>query len=89
MSSILQYQTLSLQLYLLQNEAYPLIKEWLVKHRDTQGQAPARNLIIQFHLHLSTSKQWLADFKILYISSTFTNLTIPLMKVYSLKRLTF
>ena len=75
MSSILQYQTLSLQLYLLQDEACPLIKEARSKHIDIQGQAPAKTLIIQFHFYLSTNKQWLADFSILYISSTFSNCT--------------
>ena len=48
-----------------------------------QGQTPARNLITQFHFHLSTNKQWLAAFKALYISSTFTNITIPFMKSIS------
>ena len=38
-------------------------------------QAPAKALIIQFHLHLSSNKQQLADLKILYISSTFGNCT--------------
>ena len=42
---------------------------------DIQGQAPEKTLIIQFYLYLSTNKQWLADFKILYISSTFTTNT--------------
>ena len=72
MSSKLQYQTLSLQPYLLQDEATHLIKEGRRRRMDIQGQAPAKALIIQFHLHLSTNKQWLADFKVLYISSTFT-----------------
>ena len=36
-----------------------------------QVQTPAKTLTIQFYLHLSTNKQWPADFKILYISSTF------------------
>ena len=64
---------LSIQLYLLQDEASPLVKEGHSKRMDIQGQAPAKTLIIQFHLHLSTNKQWLANFKILYISSTFTS----------------
>ena len=63
---------LSLQLYLLQNEASPLTKEGRSKRMDIQGQIPAKTLIIQFHLHLLTNKQWLVDFKILYISSIFT-----------------
>ena len=75
MSSKLQYQTLSVQLYLLQDEATHLIKEGRRRRMDIQGQAPAKTLIIQFHLHLSTNKQWLADFKILYILSTFTTNT--------------
>ena len=66
---------LSLQLYLLQDEASPLIKEGHSKRMDIQGQTPAETLIIQFHIHLSTNKQWLADLKILYISSTFTTNT--------------
>ena len=98
MSSILQYQTLSLQLYLLQNEASPLIRKGRSKRMDIQGQTPAKTLMIQFHLHLSTNKQWLADFKILYISSTFTTNTfheVHFMETdhnklcYSLKRLIF
>ena len=97
MSSISQYQTLSLQLYLLQDEACPLTKERLNKRMEIQGQTPAKTLIIHFHLHLSTNKQWLTDFKILSISST--NTKIPFMKsiseewtinklCYSLKSLT-
>ena len=39
---------------------------------DIHGETPAKTLINQFHLHLSTNKQWLTDFEILYISSTFT-----------------
>ena len=72
----LYYNTkLSLQLYLLQDEASPLIKEGRSKRMDIQGKTPAKNLIIQFHLHLSINNQWLADFKILYISSPFTTNT--------------
>ena len=71
MSSILQYQTLSLQLYLLQDEACPLINE----ARSKLQQTPVKPLIIQFHLYLSTNKQWLADFKILSISSNSSNCT--------------
>ena len=71
------------QLYLLQDEACPLIKEGRSKHMDIQGQTPAKALIIQFHLHLSTNKQWLADLKIMYISSTFTNITVPFMNSIS------
>ena len=80
---VLQYQTLSLQPYHLQDEACLLIKQGRSKCMDLQGQAPAKTLIIQFHLHLSTNKQWLAGFKILYISSSFTNITIPSMKSIS------
>ena len=79
----MQYQTLSLQPYLLQDEACLLIKQGRSKCMDLQRQAPAKTLIIQFHLHLSTNKQWLAGFKILYISSSFTNITIPSMKSIS------
>ena len=76
MSSILQHQTLcTLQLYLLQDEVSPLIKEGCSKRIGNQGQAPAKTLIIQYHLHLSTNKQWLADLKVLYILSTFTTNT--------------
>ena len=64
-----------MQVYLLQDEAYPLIKEGRSKRMDIQWQTLAKTLIIQFHLHLSTKKQWLADFKILYILSTFTTNT--------------
>ena len=53
---------------------------------DIQRMIPAKTLIIQFHLHLSTNKQWLADFKTLYSSSTFTNIKIPFMKFISLKQ---
>ena len=66
---------------------------------DIQGQIPAKTLIIQLHLHISTNKQWLADFKILYISSMFTKIAIPYevrfvgidhdKLYYSLKRLSF
>ena len=59
----------------LEDEACHLIKEARSKRIDIQEQAPTKTLIIQFHLHLSTSKQWLADFKILFISSTFSNCT--------------
>ena len=44
------------------------------------GQTPAKILIIQFHLYLSTNKQWLGDIKILHIVSTFTNITMPFTK---------
>ena len=71
MSSIWQYQALPLQLYLLQDEASPLIKNGHSKRMVIQVQTPAKTLTIQFYLHLSTNKQWPADFKILYISSTF------------------
>ena len=80
MSSILQYQVLFLRLYLLQDKVCPLIKEGCSKCIGIPGQTPAKTLIIQFYLHLSINKQWLAGFKILYFSSTFTNVTIPLMK---------
>ena len=49
--------SLSLQLYLLQDEASPLIKEGRSKRMDIQGHTPAKTLIFQFHLHLSTNKQ--------------------------------
>ena len=45
---------LSLRLYLLQDEASILIKKWRSKRMHIQGQTPAKTLIIQFHLHLST-----------------------------------
>ena len=61
----MQYQTLSLEIYVLQDEGCPIIKEGRSKRMDTQGYTQAKPLIIQFHLHLSTNKQWLADFKIL------------------------
>ena len=63
-----------------QDEACPLIKEGRSKRMGIQGQTLAKTLIIQFHLHLLTNKQWLADFKILYISFTFTNIKSPFMK---------
>ena len=50
---------------------------WTFKDRLMQ------KLFIQFHLYLSTNKQWLADFKILYISSSRTNIPIPFMKSIS------
>ena len=65
MSSTLQYQTLSLQLYLLQDQDCPLIKEGRSKCMDIQGQTPGKTLIIQFHLHHLQNKLELADFKIL------------------------
>ena len=47
----------SLQLYLLQDEASPLIKEGHSKHMDIQGQTQSKTsiTIIQFHLHISTN----------------------------------
>ena len=83
---MLQYQAISLQLYVLRDiEAYRLIKEGRSKRMDIQGQTPAKVLIICFHFHLSSNKQWFANFKILHISSlyispTFTNITISFMK---------
>ena len=38
----------------------------MVNASDIQGQTPAKKLIFQPHIHLSTNEQWLADFKILY-----------------------
>ena len=49
---------------------------------EIQRQAPAKTLIIQFHLHLSTDKQCLVDFKILLLSSTFTNIIIPFISPF-------
>ena len=55
----------------------PLIKERRSKCMDIEKQAPVKNLLIQFHLHLSNNTQWLADFSryftshlYFYISST-------------------
>ena len=76
--------TLSLKLYLLKDEACPLIKERRSKRMDIQRQTLAKSSIIQFH-HLLTNKQWLVHFKILYISSTFTNITMLFMKSISLE----
>ena len=79
-SSNLQYQPPSLQLFHFRDEVCPLLK----KRRSTRmvilGQTPAKTLIIQFHLYLLTNKQWLRDFKILHILSTFTNITMPFIK---------
>ena len=72
-----------MRLLFLQDEACPLKKEGHSKRMDSQGQTPAKTLIIQLHLHLSTNKQWLANLKILYISSTFTNVWIAFMKSIS------
>ena len=47
---------------------------------DIQGQTLVKVLIIHLHVHFSTNKQWLADAKLLYNSSTFTNTTIIFMK---------
>ena len=77
---ILQYQTLSPQLYLLKDETCYLIKEGCSKRMGIHGQTPTKSLIIQFHLQLSTNKQWLEDFKILHISFTFTNIKLLFMK---------
>ena len=38
-----------------------------------------------FPSHLLTNKQWLTDFKILYMSSTFTSIAMPFMKSISYK----
>ena len=66
-----------------QDEACPLIKEGRSKRMGIQGQTVAKTLIIQYHLHLLTNKQWLADFKILYISFSFINIKSPFMKSIS------
>ena len=81
MSSILQYQPLSLHLYLLRDEALSLLKDGHSKRMGIQQQTPAKTLFIQFHFCLLINKQWLADFKILYISSTYTNITMPVNDV--------
>ena len=47
-SSVLQYQFFSLQLYFYVHSK--------------QSKAPAKTLIIQFHLHVSTNNHWLAGF---------------------------
>ena len=54
-----------------------------VSNRMKEGQTPAKTLFIHFRLHLLTNKQWQADFKILYISFIFTNITILFMKSIS------
>ena len=71
----------SLQLYLLRDEVYPLLK-WDIK---CMGISPAKNFDHPLPSHLSSNKQWLADFEILYVSSTFTNITMPFMKPISKK----
>ena len=60
-----------------------LIKEGHSKRMGIQGTAPPKTMVIQSHFHLSTNKQWLADCKILHISSTFSNIAIPFMKSIS------
>ena len=76
----------------------PLINDGRSKRMDVQVQTPAKTLIIQLHLHLSTNKQWLTDFKILYVLSIFTTNTfheVHFIEIdhnklcYSLKRLIF
>ena len=57
-------------IYIWQNEAFPFIKEGRSNHMDIPGQTQARTLIIKFHFHFEANKQWLADFKILYILSS-------------------
>ena len=54
---MLQYQTLSLQLYLVQDEACPLTNDGRGKRMEVQGETPPKILVIQFHVHLSTNKQ--------------------------------
>ena len=43
------------------DEACPLIKQEHSKCMDIEGQTPAKTLIIQFQLHLSTNNEWLAQ----------------------------
>ena len=85
LSSLWHYETLFLQLYLLQVEAWLLIKHGLSKHVDVQGQNLAKTFIIQFHLHLQINTQWVDGFKILHISCPFTNIKIHFMKSFSQK----
>ena len=47
---------------LWKKRACPLTKQGRSKLKDMERQAPARTLIMQFHLHLSTNRKWLADF---------------------------
>ena len=80
---MLQYQTLSLQLYLVQDEACPLTNNGRGKSMEVQGETPPKTLVNQFHVHLLTNKQGLSAFKILCISSTFTYIAIPFVKSIS------
>ena len=59
----------------------PLIKQGRSKRIDIEGQAPVKNLIIQFNLHISTKVVVSKLFKILYISSTLTNIAIPFISI--------
>ena len=43
-------------------EACPFIKQGCSKRMDNERHTPAKTLIIQFQLHLSTKSDWLADF---------------------------
>ena len=54
---MLQYQTLSLQLYLVQDEACPLTNNGRGKSMEVQGETPPKTLVNQFHVHLLTNKQ--------------------------------
>ena len=54
---MLQYQTLSLQLYLVQDEACPLTNNGRGKSMEAQGETPPKTLVNQFHVHLLTNKQ--------------------------------
>ena len=78
MSSIFQYQNLfAAAIPVTRWSLVNVVNVWTFKDRLMQ------KLFIQFHLYLSTNKQWLADFKILYISSSCTNIPIPFMKSIS------
>ena len=44
------------------DEACPLIKQERSKRMDIEEKTPAKTLIIQSHLHLSSNNEWLAEF---------------------------
>ena len=61
----------------------PFITQERNKCMDTEGHAPAKTLVIQFHPYFFTTSHWLADFSsfYIYVLSNFTNITIPFISI--------
>ena len=61
----------------------PFITQERNKCMDTEGHAPAKTLVIQFHPYIFTTSHWLADFSsfYIYVLSNFSNITIPFISI--------